>query len=404
MRSSQDQNYTGGNPTEPIYDALPEIRANIFSNGTGSMAPLLGTGDGYGAYQTLGNLSVALDGVDEFTSYRRSLDLKTGVHTTMYAVEDAELETAVFCSYPDNVCVYHVSSTKALPELTLGLENGLVEEDLLDLSCGDGFVRLTGVSQAGPPEGLKYDSIARLTECSGAKTKCDGSSLKVPSADGRKSVTIVLGANTNFDQTKGNAENNYSFKGEDPSDYVEKVTSSAAKKSYKKLLKAHTEDYQSLESAFELDLPDPNNSAEKETADLVESFSVDSNGDPFLEALLFDLSRHLLITSSRPGSLPANLQGRWTEELYPAWSADYHANINLQMNYWTADQTGLSETQDGLWDYMEQNWVPRGSETAKLIYGGEGWVVHNEMNIYGFTAMKEGESWANCTFPPHLSP
>lgn len=360
------------------------------------MSPLLGSGDGYGTYQTLGNLSVSIDGVDEFTNYKRSLDLKTGVHTSTYEVDDADLQTAVFCSYPDNVCVYHVSSSEALPDLTLDLENVLVDKDLLELTCGDGFVRLAGVTQAGPPEGLKYDSIARLTECSGAKTKCDGSSLKVPSADGRKSVTIVLSAGTNFDQTKGNAENDYSFKGEDPAEYVEKVTSEAAKKSYKKLLKTHTEDYQTLESAFELDLPDSKGSAEKETADLIENFSVDGTGDPYLEAVLFDLGRHMLITSSRPGSLPANLQGRWTEELGPAWSADYHANINLQMNYWAADQTGLSETQDGLWDYMEQNWVPRGSETAELIYGGEGWVVHNEMNIYGFTAMKDGEGWANC--------
>ena len=364
------------------------------------MAPLLGSGDGYGSYQTLGNLTVSIDGVEDFTNYRRSLDLENGVHTTTYEVDGAELQTAVFCSYPDNVCVYHVSSSKALPALTLGLENVLVEQDLLERTCEDGHIRLAGNTQKGPPDGLRYDSIARLTECSGAKVECDGSSLKVASADGRKSVTIVLGAGTNFDQTKGNAENDYSFKGEDPAEYVETVTSNAAKKSYKNLLKAHTDDYQALQTAFELNLPDPNNSAEKETADLINDYSVDGTGDPFLEAVLFDLSRHMLITSSRPGSLPANLQGRWSEELYPAWSSDYHANINLQMNYWAADQTGLSETQDGLWDYMELNWVPRGSETAELIYGGKGWVVHNEMNIYGFTAMKGGEGWANCAIHP----
>ena len=178
---------------------------------------------------------------------------------------------------------------------------------------------------------------------------------------------------------------------------MNKVTSAAASKSYERLLRAHLRDYQALESAFSLNLPDPNGSADKETADLISAYTADrSTGDPFVEALLFDYSRHLLISSSRPGSLPANLQGRWTEELNPAWSADYHANINLQMNYWAADQTGLGSTQDALWDYMELNWVPRGSETARLLYDADGWVVHNEMNIFGFTAMKEGASWANC--------
>jgi alpha-L-fucosidase 2 len=316
-------------------------------------------------------------------------------------VAGAELTTSVFCSYPDHVCVYHVSttSTTLLLELTLGFENTLVEKNLLDVTCGDDYVRLRGVTQAGPPEGLKYDSIARVTRDSHAATRCseDGSSLSISTRKGQKTVTVVVGAGTNFDQTKGNAEHDYSFKGADPAAYVKKATSAAASKKYEHLLRAHLRDYQALESAFSLNLPDPNGSAEKETADLISAYTADrSTGDPFVEALLFDYSRHLLISSSRPGSLPANLQGRWTEELNPAWSADYHANINLQMNYWAADQTGLGLTQDALWDYMELNWVPRGSETARLLYDADGWVVHNEMNIFGFTAMKEGASWANC--------
>ena len=363
------------------------------------MEPLLGSGNGYGAYQTLGNLTITYDGFNEYDSYKRTLDLKTGVHSTTAKAGDAEVTTSVFCSFPDEVCVYHITSSAGVPEITIGFENRLVEPETVEYTCDDGYIRVAGVTQVGPPEGLKYDSIARVTKCSGATTTCsDDSLLTVTAPEGQKSLTIVVGAGTNFDQTKGNAENDYSFKGVDPDEHVESVTSSAASRSYKSLLNSHVSDYQGLADAFVLDLPDPHGSADVETSTVISEYVVDGPGDPFLEGLLFDYSRHLLITSSRPGSLPANLQGRWTEELWPAWSADYHANINLQMNYWVADQTGLSETQDGLWDYMELNWVPRGTETAKLIYGAEGWVVHNEMNIYGFTAMKEGASWAHCEF------
>ncbi|CAI6092029.1 unnamed protein product [Clonostachys chloroleuca] len=395
----QVSDYRGGNPTSEKYSALPEIRAEIFQNGTGNVDALLGGDAGYGAYQTLGNLTVAIQGLDaDYTDYTRSLDLTTGIHTTKYTVKDIEYTTSVFCSYPQQVCVYHVEATGTLPELTVAFENTLRDSSLIEQTCDatKRSVRVRGLTQAGPPEGLRYEAVAKISSCSGVATECssDGGALKVTAPQGQKSVTIVIAAGTNFDQSKGNAENNYSFKGEDPEESVSQTISAASSKSFKQLSKDHIADYQSLQSAFSLDLPDIHDSVKKETADLIAQYSVDGPGDPFLEALLFDFSRHLLITASRPGSLPANLQGRWTEELWPAWNADYHANINIQMNYWVADQTGLKETQDGLWDYMEQNWVPRGTETAQLLYGAKGWVVHNEMNVFGFTAMKMDAVWA----------
>jgi alpha-L-fucosidase 2 len=206
----------------------------------------------------------------------------------------------------------------------------------------------------------------------------------------------VIAAETNYDQKKGNKENAYSFRGVDPKPVVEQLASKAASKDYKKVLATHLADYQALESTFTLELPDTKNSAKLETTVLFASYNWTGPGDPFLESLLFDYSRHLLVSSSRENSLPANLQGRWTERLESAWSADYHANINLQMNYWGAEQTGLGGTEDALWNYMEDTWVPRGSETARLLYNATGWVVHNEMNIFGHTAMKEGAEWADC--------
>lgn len=91
-------------------------------------------------------------------------------------------------------------------------------------------------------------------------------------------------------------------------------------------------------------------------------------------------------------------------QLTSAWSADYHANINLQMNHWVADQTGLGDLQVAPWRYMQDTWVPQGTETAQLLYGAPGWVTHNGMNILGHTGMKDSAQCANFTLPPFLSP
>jgi alpha-L-fucosidase 2 len=242
---------------------------------------------------------------------------------------------------------------------------------------------------------MKYEARAKAS--SGATTTCsnDGT-LTITPSKGSKSLTIVFSADTNYDQKMGNAQHNYSFKGKDAGPGVEDAATKASKTAYRDLLAKHVSDYSSLFSAFTLQLPDPNGSIDKDTASAISQYSVDGQGDPFVEGLLFDYSRYMLITSSRDNSLPANLQGRWAEQLSNAWSADYHANINIQMNYWAADQTGLAKTQPALWNYMQDTWVPRGTETAKLLYDAPGWVTHSEMNIFGHTAMKNDATWANC--------
>ncbi|KAI0531756.1 Six-hairpin glycosidase-like protein [Xylaria digitata] len=391
----QSSGYNGGNPSEPKYSALPEIRAAIFQNGTGDLSPLLGSGENYGSNRVLGNVTITIPGLESFTDYKRSLDLKTGVHVTYFTSDEAEFTTSVFCSYPDQVCIYHIESTKALPNITVGFESLLTSQDLVTTTCGENSVQLTGYTQAGPPQGMKFSAIARTLGDSAITGCSDAGRLVIQSPKAQKSQTIVIAADTDYDQKKGNKEAGYSFRGQDPVSAISEIASRAISEDYETLLARHLEDYRALETAFSLELPDPKNSSEVETAVLFSNYDWTGSGDPFLESLLFDYSRHLLISSSRDNSLPANLQGRWTERLDSAWGADYHANINIQMNYWGAEQTGLGATEDALWDYMQDTWVPRGTETAKLLYGANGWVVHNEMNIFGHTAMKEDALWAN---------
>ncbi|KFY55223.1 hypothetical protein V497_07111 [Pseudogymnoascus sp. VKM F-4516 (FW-969)] len=398
-------NYTGGNPASPLNDYLPGIRDSIFQNGTGDVSQLLGNGDNYGSYQVFANLSVVIDGVSSTTSYNRSLDFNTGLHTSAYTANDGNAYTStVYCSYPDQICVYSLSSSAALPNITIFLENQLTSAPY-SASCEpkDSSVTLTGVTQAGPPRGMHYEGKAQLITKNRASL-CSSSSLVIPSDSKTRTLSLVIGAATNYDQRAGNAESNFSFAipGSDTNDthsllgpIISAVTSLAASKSERTLRQAHIADYHHLASQFTLELPDSAGSYGLETSVLISQYNSSGLGDPYLESTIFALGRHLFISSSRENSLPTNLAGRWSETIEAAWSADYHSNINFQMNHWGADQTGLGRLQVPTWEYMQNTWVPRGTETAKLLYGAPGWVVHDEMNIFGHTAMKEDAQWAN---------
>ncbi|KAL6352153.1 hypothetical protein LRP88_14596 [Fusarium phalaenopsidis] len=389
--------YAGGNPTSNKSTALPGIREYIFDHGTGNVSALLGSNSNYGSYRVLGNLSITIGHATDYTNYTRSLDLSTGVHTTTYLVNSVNYTTTLFCSNPAGACVYRVTSKQDLPSINIQFENLAVSSSLANSSCRYPYTRFRGITRLKDPEGMIYDAIARLVDNrDGDGVSCGANgSLTIARSPGFKTVDVIISAGTNYDATKGNAENGYSFKGDDPAAEVQRLTSSGAQQGYDKLLKAHIEDYQSLFGTFTLTLPDAQRSAGQETAVLISSYSSSGIGDPYLESLLFDYSRYLLIASSRENSLPANLQGKWTEQMNPSWSSDYHANINIQMNYWAADQTGLGKTSVALWNYMKNTWVPRGTETAKLLYNAPGWVVHNEMNIFGHTGMKNEAGWAN---------
>lgn len=366
------------------------------------MTELLGSNDFYGSYRVLGNLTIAIPFLQaaniSVTNYTRTLNIANGVHTTKFSASGSGFETTVFCSFPDQVCVYTVSSSRQLPLLEVRLDNELAGAELQELTCENAHVRMRGVTQLGPPEGLKYDSIARVVSSTGVTTSCSNttSGLSIRPKTGIKSVTIVVGAGTNYDPKKGTAASGYSFRGADAGPVVEATTQKAAATTLTELKNNHVKDFTTLTSRFQLSLSDPLKSSLLPTSEIITRYNADNTaGDPYLENLLFDYANYLFISSSRPGSLPPNLQGRWSEGLYAAWSGDYHANINLQMNHWTADQAGLTDLQSPLWDYVADTWVPRGHETAELLYAAPGWVVHDEMNIFGHTGMKSGASWAN---------
>jgi alpha-L-fucosidase 2 len=290
-----------------------------------------------------------------------------------------------FCSAPDQVCVYYIRAD-SLPSITVGLENQLASPSPA-LSCKSNSINLNGTTAAGL--GMVYNARATVViPGETGKDHCSNSSSQVVVPAGKGEVFVVIAAGTQYDSEKGNSDAYYSFRGEDPSELVSSTATAAAETEYEDLREAHVADYRSFHNTFNLTLPGGNGSSTELTKSLIDNYD-SATGNPFVENLLFDFGRYLFISSSRQnqGGLPPNLQGLWTEQLTPAWSADYHADINIQMNHWGVEQTGLGSETEPLWTYITNTWMPRGAETAKLLYGSdEGWVTHVEMNIFGHTA------------------
>ncbi|GAB7356367.1 hypothetical protein MBLNU459_g7152t1 [Dothideomycetes sp. NU459] len=388
----ENSSYNGGNPLSSTAAALPGIREWIFKNGTGNVTALMGADSNYGSYAVLGNLSVSLQGISNYTAYNRSLDLETAMYRTKFEVGNSVFTT---------VCVYEVSSTSSLPTIQVLFENVMSTASLVKSSCSNSSqsALFTGITQADI--GMVYKAEARVVgSVPGVSCSADTGILTIIPESSQRSLALVIAAGTDYDEAKGTAAANFSFKGVDPGEYVASTAAKAAVKSVAALQQSHIADYSALAGQFSLDLPDTLGSAGTETAALIAAYNDTDNThmDPYLESLQFDYGRYLFISSSREHSLPPNLQGRWAYGLENAWGADYHANINLQMNHWGVDQTGLGSLQSALWTYMSDTWAPRGSETAKLLYNApEGsWVTHDEMNVFGHTGMKTGEEeWAD---------
>ncbi|OQE36945.1 hypothetical protein PENCOP_c011G05187 [Penicillium coprophilum] len=384
-----NKNYVGGNPKSSLAEHLQGIRDSIFKDGTG------GNTDGYGSYEILGNLTVNIAGTEEITSYRRSLDLDTAIHEVKYKSNGVDFTTVQFCSYPAKACVYYIESSNSLPDVTVGLQDLARTTPRSKASCSSNGIRLHGQTQADPNEGeigMLFD--AHVQAVTSSSMTCNPSSEIVVSGNTAKSLLLVVGTGTNYDQTKGNSDSKYSFKGPDPYPNVLSAVQAASKESYESLRKSHITDYQSFMHKFTLDLPDPKTSADVDTTTLIKNYSTEE-GDPFVESLIIDYAKYLFIASSRPGSLPPNLQGNWAPSMAPPWSADYHINVNLQMNHWHTEMMGLGDLMSPLWDHMKNTWVPRGAESAKLFYGADGWVTHTNLNIFGHTAQENDASWSN---------
>lgn len=364
---------------------------------------LKGVKNNFGTYQTLGNIIIndPASGSDEgYRDYVRKSDLNNGMETVHYVWNEITYDREYFVSNPANVLAIKLTADQSgaiTKEFSLESEQRKKE---IVVDEENGTVTMTGQPSDQKENGLKFAQQIKIIPEGGRIRKSSNSALLVEGAD---SVIVLMGAATNYQVDDSGTTYDY-FKPGEPLDDVESEIGAAVEKGYDKLRQEHIEDYKNLFDRVTLNL-NVSDMPEKMTDDLLSGYGKENTAeeDRYLEMLFFQYGRYLLISSSRENSvLPANLQGIWAQGLAPAWNSDFHTNINLQMNYWLAEQTNLTECHTAVIDYIN-SLVEKGKVTAQKYYcqqdGSDvrGWVIHHENNIWGNTSPSD---WTTAFYFP----
>jgi alpha-L-fucosidase 2 len=328
---------------------------------------------GYGDYQSFGDLYLSFPSLDAAPrDYRRELDIGRAVASTTYELDGVKYQREYFASYPDGVIVIALSADRP-GRISFRARLAIPDNRRVRMSAKDGRIVASGSLD---DNGLGYEAAAQIISVNGVRADLPGGQVNITGAD---AATIILSAGTNYSQSYPR------YRGADPHQAVRTRVDRAAARSAAELRARHVADHQALFDRVVLDLG--HRTSALPTDQLLGRYgSGDSAIDRALEALYFQYGRYLLIASSRPGSLPANLQGVWNHSRKPPWNADYHVNINLQMNYWPAYATNLAETALPLLDFIDSLVAP-GERSARQIMGAPGWTVFLNTNIWGYTGL-----------------
>lgn len=364
--------YRNDNPK--ALESLAEVRNLIFSGKTMDAQNLIDqtfyTGRNGMPYQTIGSLIIEAPGHEKAKNYYRDLDLERAVATTRYQVDGVNFQREVFASFPDRVIIVRFTTDKP------GELNFKVSYDSpLQSTVRKQGKKLVLRGKGGDHEGVKgvieVETQSQVIAEGGKVSLTD----KYISVEHATAATLYIAAATNF-------VNYHNVKGNE-SKKASALLASAMKKEYSEALKAHTDYYQSQFNRVSLSLGGENTkTARQETVKRIAGFS--QGNDPALAALMFQYGRYLLISSSQPGGQPANLQGIWNHQLNAPWDGKYTININTEMNYWPAEVTNLSETHEPLFGLVQDLSVT-GRETARTMYGCNGWVAHHNTDIWRVT-------------------
>ncbi|MGI6106821.1 MAG: glycosyl hydrolase family 95 catalytic domain-containing protein [Lachnospiraceae bacterium] len=381
------------NPDAKKY--LPEIRRLIFAGKTEEAERLLrlaftGCPESMHPYQTLGDLYLRFNGIRPVSvaeensgyaessgtgncgksRYERSLDLSTAVETERFTQDGVVYKREYFVTAPGKMLVCRYTADRpGMISLEAKLRRGQ-EKGRIFGGTGrkdDRSIALWGTAGDG---GCGYEM--RLTgTAEGGETTVIGETLVVSGAD---SVILTLSAATTWEVKS-------------PAEYNEKILLAGKEKEYEALKQEHISDYRSYFDRMSLRLGSPESHEDLSAPEMILR-SREGNMPPELAETYFDFGRYLLISCSRPGTLPATLQGLWCEDLEPRWDSKYTININTEMNYWPAEMCGLSDCHMPLFDLIDRM-VPNGEKTARDMYGCRGFVAHHNTDMFGDTDVQD---------------
>jgi alpha-L-fucosidase 2 len=373
--------------------ALPEVRRLLFAGKPREAEDLedkalLGIPNRQPPYQPVGDLNIEFSGQDNAVDYRRELNLATGVVRVTYRVGDATYTREVFSSAPDQALIVRIVcdrpgqlSFHATLERSQDSQTTVATPDRVILQ-GEAIAHTSfWASPRVPPEkrkveldqlepaGVKFRAVLRAVN-DGGQVEVSGNEVIVSKAN---AVTLFVVVATDY-------------RGGDPAADCDHYLAHAAKP-YSTLRAAHIADHEKLFRRVELELAPPATDPSIETLPIDERLARIRTGkdDPGLAVLYFQFGRYLLMGSSRPGAMAANLQGIWNDSMAPPWDSKYTTNINLQMNYWPAEVGNLSETTGPLFDLVKAN-LASGRRTAKEMYGAGGFAFHHNLDAWGDTA------------------
>ena len=384
-----------GEPVNPemnpdAYKHLAEVRDAI-ANGDYKLADQLNKalqGKFSQSYAPLGDLFINFNHKGKIRGLKRELDIRNAIATTEYVVNGTLFKREVFISYPDQVLVVRLTSSRSD---SLNFTIKLTSQLRHTISTEYGFISMQGRApyNAEPgyrgdmPNAIQYDNnrgtrfktLLQVLNADGDISSSD-STLTV---EGASECTFIVSSATSFN----GFEKDPSADGLDEKMLAYKYLSEASGKKFNQLKERHTEDFNKYFNRVELDIESDSVST-MPTDERLKKYAKGEN-DFALEALYFQYGRYLMISTSRPGSIPANLQGKWNISLRPPWSSNYTTNINTEMNYWPVEVSNLSEFHEPLWRFISSLQVT-GEVTAKTFYGvNEGWCAAHNSDIWAMT-------------------
>ncbi|MDP4216695.1 MAG: glycoside hydrolase family 95 protein [Bacteroidota bacterium] len=376
-----------GSPNRNDYPemltALPEARRLIFEGKQAEAQKFLEqsvkfTKSSGQMFEPLGSLCLAFDGQEDFTGYRRELDISRGVATTTYTAGGIRYTREVLASLPDRVIVVQLTASKK-GSLSFRAYYTTPEKNAERRTTPGTELVISGATM--DHEGVKglvnYEGITRIRIEGGTRDRND-TSLIVRNAD---AATIYISIATNFvnyHDISGNAH-----------DRAEGYMAKAFPKNYAGIKAAHEAAFRKLFDRVRLDLGNSDNDS-LPTDERLRNFR--NVNDPSFVSLYYQYGRYLLISSSQPGGQPANLQGIWNDRLMPPWDSKYTLNINAEMNYWPAEKTNLTEMHEPFLQMVRELSVT-GRQTARVMYGARGWMAHHNTDIWRITGPVDGIFW-----------
>ena len=390
-----------------IYDQLKYGASGYNCSNQGvDIEQIQGNYHGYGKYKTFGSLNIEYMNHSGAKDYRRELDLTEGVARVTYTIGDTYYTREYIASHPDNaiavrICAHNQNGDNGRVSVAISYTPG---QSRSKVTARNGAIIVTGTLQ---DNGLMYSGIFKTTHIGGTIQQNGNTTI----VKGASSVIIYFTAATDY-------KNEYELPADSKlfekltyrtgetlqqiSNRLQAIVIRLTAEGFIKFYNRHQADYQALFSRVDFNLGGENSTPTDIALKAYASGNAAANNAHMLEALLYQYGRYLLISSSRKGSLPANLQGKWNPENQPPWSADYHTNINLQMNYWPAGGANLLETLEPLAKFTKSLMLTGRYTAQKYNYAtntsaddwktpGTGWTTHVSGGIFGFTA--PGYSW-----------